>query len=213
MGMRWCVGQRLSIHLNSFDITKPASTANTKKHTIIITVPYMVDLNASKPFAFSVMPALPFAMPVTTESRTMPITSSIIAAEIIVVPSLVLILPSSFKTETVMATLVAVSMVPIKIPRKSLVWSEKPRPILPKGRDIKNPSKSGTATPEVAIKTAASPVLLSSFKLVSSPVENISNSTPIFAKISSAFSLGRDSREMYPPSSKPIKQKPPPNHL
>ena len=45
----------------------------------------------------------------------MPITSSIIAAETMVVPSLVLILPSSFKTDTVIATDVAVSIAPMKI--------------------------------------------------------------------------------------------------
>ena len=106
-------GQRLSSHLKALETTQPSAIATAKNATIITTVPYGVVLNASKAFAASVLPLL--AKPVTTESKTMPITSSIIAAETMVVPSLVFILPSSFKTETVMATDVAVSIVPINM--------------------------------------------------------------------------------------------------
>ena len=58
----------------------------------------------------------------------MPITSSIIAALSIVVPSSVLSLPSSFRVSTVMLTLVAVMITPINtaVRNFSLPHGEKP---------------------------------------------------------------------------------------
>ena len=73
-------------------------------------------MNPSKPpTVASAAPLL--AMPLTTDRTMMPITSSMIAAETIVVPSLVEILPSSFKTDTVIATEVAVRIAPTKMQR------------------------------------------------------------------------------------------------
>ena len=97
-------------------------------------------------------------------------------------PSLVFILPSSFKTETVIATEVAVKIIPIKIQLKMF---SVPKPILPKGNDTSKPRTIGTTTPAQAISVAASPVFLSSCRLVSSPVENIKRRTPIFENMAS----------------------------
>ena len=79
-----------------------------------------------------------------------------------------------------------------------------PRPILPNGRDIRNPSTSGTATPASATKTAARPVLFISSRFVSRPAENIKRSTPTFENTESAFSRESEISVKYPPSEKPI---------
>ena len=138
----------------------------------------------------------------------MPITSSMIAAETIVVPSFVLILPSSLSTETVIATLVAVSMVPMKILRKMPAVSCTPSPTPPKGIEMTKPRIRGIITPASATKTATSPVDLSSLRFVSRPVENIRSNTPIFENIPSALSFGNASKVKYPSPSKPISEKP-----
>ncbi len=55
-----------------------------------------------------------FLKPITKVRTIIPITSSMIAALTMVVPTLLLILPSSCRTATVILTLVAVIMVPMK---------------------------------------------------------------------------------------------------
>ena len=116
----------------------------------------------------------------------MPITSSITAAETMVVPSFVFILPSSLSTDTVIATLVAVSIVPMNTQRKMFAV---PRPMLPKGRLITRPSTKGTATPAQAISTLARPVFLRSLMFVSSPAENIIKITPTLESTSTVSLL------------------------
>ena len=59
--------------------------------------------------------------PITTESTTMPITSSMIAAERMVVPTLPLSLPISLSVSTVIPTLVAARMTPTNTASKSTV--------------------------------------------------------------------------------------------
>ena len=111
-------------------------------------------------------------------------TSSIIAAETSVVPIRVVILPSSLSTDTVMATLVAVRIVPTNTP---CTTSVKPlmRPLKMNGRLMTVPSARGIATPETATRVAATPVRRNSTRSVSRPAENIIMITPILENTSS----------------------------
>ena len=113
IGIRLVYGFLFSIYLKSFEIPIPVPIANTKKANI-----QAIEIKA---FPFLLIYELttetdPFAPAIvnTIESTITPITSSIIAALIIIVPTLVCNFPSSRKTSTVIPTLVAVIITPTK---------------------------------------------------------------------------------------------------
>ena len=90
-----------------------------------------------------------------------------------------LILPSSFKTATVMLTDVAVSIVPINTQRKKFGV---PQPSLPKkNMAIIVPIINGINTPLVAIIVALKPDFTRDLRFVPRPAENIIRITPISA--------------------------------
>ena len=151
----------------------PAPIANTKNASIhktdIIVKPF--GLITSKTGEVDTPPFIDKAI----ANTIMPKTSSMIAADTIIVPTLVCSLPSSLNTSTVMPTLVAVIITPIK--------SQVKKPNERKNKNPTNvPSPSGTSTPPSAIKKAFAPVLLISSSLVSKPAVNITNITPTSAK-------------------------------
>ena len=140
----------------------------------------------------------------------MPITSSIIAADKITVPTLPLSLPISFSVSTVMPTLVAAKITPINTASSISVLSAASAEKPPRnGTASKNPPTTGTRTPPNAMRVAFSPERFSSFTSVSSPAENRISTTPIsampFKKIfSSAPGLTGDHQPNCPQIAGPI---------
>ena len=116
-------------------------------------------------------------------STIRPSTSSMIAAESTMVPTLLFSLPSSRRVSTVIPTLVAVMMTPMKrqpkrfsVPKKSTA--------------MPNPIPRGSNTPPSAMRKETSPVFFRSLRSVSSPAVNMTNITPTSAKaLSILFSL------------------------
>ena len=101
MVMRWVWGLRLSSHFMAKWAMMPTPMAVAKNSTVF---------NSTLPSPVPV----PELAPSTQVSTTMPITSSITAALTMVVPRKLFRWPSSCKVATVMDTLVAVIMVPMK---------------------------------------------------------------------------------------------------
>ena len=120
--------------------------------------------------------------PIAIDNTTMPITSSMIAADRITVPTLPLSLPISFSVSTVMPTLVAARITPINTASSISVLSAASAENPPKkGTASKNPPATGTSTPPNAMSVAFSPERLSSLTSVSKPAENRISTTPISA--------------------------------
>lgn len=114
----------------------------------------------------------------------MPITSSMIAADKIVVPTLPFSFPISFNVSTVIPTLVAVRITPTKTASRRIVESLKAEKPPKKGTATRNPNPIGTMTPPKAIKVADKPECFNSCVSVSKPAENKINTTPISAMAS-----------------------------
>ena len=104
MVMRWVWGLRLSSHFIAKWTIRPTPMAVAKKRTV---------LNSTLPSPVPV----PELAPSTQVSTTMPMTSSMTAALTMVVPRKLFRWPSSCSVATVMDTLVAVMMVPMKSAR------------------------------------------------------------------------------------------------
>ena len=101
MVMRWVWGLRLSSHFIAKCAMRPTPMAVAKKSTVLkSTLPRPVPV--------------PEPAPSTQVSTTMPMTSSMTAALTIVVPRKLFRWPISCRAATVMETLVAVMMVPMK---------------------------------------------------------------------------------------------------
>ena len=168
MGTLRLCGYFFISHLNPRFKRSPTAIAAIKKSTVIKSVIH----------GFTVASLNPIAI----ESTTIPITSSIIAAERIMVPTFPLSLPISLSVSTVMPTLVAASMTPMKtassIKDLSAESAENPPR---KGTATKKPPTMGTITPPKAISVANSPERLSSLISVSRPAEKRIMTTPISA--------------------------------
>jgi hypothetical protein len=106
----------------------------------------------------------------TTDSSTMPITSSITAAPRMVAPSRERNAPISSSVCAEMLTLVAVRIVPMKMPSQ---YSGKPN-----ATAVAAPPTSGSRTPPVADQKATFPTRRISTRSVSSPATNIRSRTP-----------------------------------
>ena len=104
MVMRWVWGLRWSSQSMALWMMRPMTMAAMKKRTVSIST--STRLVSAPPLA-----------PSTQVSTTMPMTSSMTAALTMVVPRKLLSLPSSCRVATVMETLVAVMMVPMKSAR------------------------------------------------------------------------------------------------
>ncbi len=115
----------------------------------------------------------------TMVSTMMPMTSSIIAALIIVVPSSPLSLPRSLSACTVMDTLVAVIMTPMNTFLRNSSVPGSPKPW--KSPESTKPPIRGTSTPQLAIRSALKPTFTSSRRFVPRPAENMRRMTPISA--------------------------------
>ena len=120
------------------------------------------------------MPPVARAKATTTDSRMMPITSSMTAAPRMVEPSRERSAFSSISVCAEMLTLVAVRIVPMK------------RPVQKNGRPnaiaVSAPPPSGRITPPNAAQNATLPTRRISTRSVSSPAMNISRITPISAR-------------------------------
>lgn len=97
------MGKTVVQFLNTFIQIKPTTIAQTKNNR--------VEMPTFRGFEAGSL------NPITTVSTIIPITSSMIAAFRIVVPTSVFSLPNSFRACTVMLTDVAVSITPIKTAR------------------------------------------------------------------------------------------------
>ena len=110
----------------------------------------------------------------TTDSTTIPMTSSMTAAPRIVDPSRDLRTPSSISVCAEMLTLVAVRMVPTKSPSQNTGR--------PNADAIAMPPAIGSTTPPAADQNATWPTRRSSARSVSRPATNISRTTPTSAR-------------------------------
>ena len=167
MGIRRLWSYFAERNLNNFLIKKPTTMAAAKKAMVIKIVIQGLAVGSLNP--------------ITMERTTMPMTSSIMAADRMVVPTLPLSFPISLSVSTVIPTLVAARMTPTNTASKRIAESDSAEKPPRKGTAIRNPSPIGTMTPPHAMSVAVSPERFSSPTSVSRPAEKSMRTTPISA--------------------------------